>query len=160
MMVDFFRLSQNWVEWASWQGLSDISISTDCDDCQILFGSKDYSVHLRNDGVWWVIDTVDDRGQRSDADAKLSTFDLAEKYLIWRWVTQARSSLASGPLGADLYRQGYAPGIAVSQPDDAHIQVCLNGDCAILMTGTATIFSHIMLKSVEQIEQTARQGLT
>ena len=85
---------------------------------------------------------------------------MAENYLIWRWVTLARSSLASGPLGADLYRQGYAPGIEVSEVDGAHIKLCLHGDCAILIVGTATIFSHIMLKSVEQIEQTARKGIT
>jgi len=155
-MVDFSRLSANWVEWASRLGLPDISVSTDCHDCRILFSSKDYSVHLRYDGTWWVVDTVDDRGQRSNDDAKLSTFDLAEKYLIWRWVTLARSSLASGPLGADLYRQGYAPGIGVSQVDDAHIKVCLHDDCAILIVGTATIFSHIMSKSVDEIEQIAR----
>jgi hypothetical protein len=155
-MVDFSRLSANWVEWASRLGLSDISVLRDCDDCEILFSSKDYSVHLRNDGTWWVVDTVDDRGQRSNADAKLSKFDLAEKYLIWRWVTLARPRLASGPLGADLYRQGYAPGIEVSQVNDAHIKLCLNNDCAILVAGIATIFSHLMSPSVDDIEQIAR----
>jgi hypothetical protein len=159
-MVDFSRLSINWIEWASRLGLPDISVSTECDDCQILFRSKDYSVHLRTEGTWWVVDTVDDRGQRSDVDAQLSTFDLAEKYLTWRWVTLARSSLASGTLGADLYRQGYAPGIEVSDVDGAHIKLCLQGDCAIIIDGIATIFSHIMLKSVDQIEEIARQGLT
>jgi hypothetical protein len=126
-MVDFSRLSTNWIEWASRLGLPDISVSTECDDCQILFRSKDYSVHLRCEDHWWLVDTVDDRGERSDADAQLSTFDLAEKYLIWRWVTLARSSLASGPLGADLYRQGYAHGIAVSDVDGAHIKAMLAG---------------------------------
>ena len=155
-MVDFSRLSTNWVEWASRLGLPDVSVAADCDDCQILFRSRDYSVHLRREDDWWLVDTVDDRGQRSDADAQLSTFELAEKYLIWRWVTLARSSLASGPLGADLYRQGYAPGIEASEVDGAHIKLCLHGDCAILIVGTATIFSHIMLKSLDEIEQIAR----
>jgi hypothetical protein len=159
-MADFSRLSASWMEWMSRLGIPDTSVSTNCDDCQALFSSKDYSVHLRTEGNWWVVDTVNDRQQRINADAKLSTFDLAEKYLIWKWVTQARTNLASGPLGADLYKQGYAPGIEVSELDDAHIKVSLDGDCAILMTGTATIFSHIMLKSVDQIEQIARQGLT
>jgi hypothetical protein len=148
----------NWTEWISRLGIPDIYVSTDCDDCQVLFSSKDYSVHLRTDGGWWVVDTVNDRHQRTIADAKLSTFELAEKYLIWKWVTQASPSLASGPLGADLYKQGYGPGIDVAEVDDAHIKVCLEGDCAILMTGTATIFSHIMLKSVEEIEQLGHQG--
>jgi hypothetical protein len=105
-----------------------------------------------------VVDTVDDRGQRSNADAKLSTFALAEKYLIWRWVTLARPSLASGPLGADLYRQGFAPEIAVSQVSDAHIKICLHGDCAILVGGTATIFSHLMSKSVNEITELATEA--
>lgn len=155
-MVDFSRLSENWTEWAARVGLSDISVSSDCGDCQILFSSNDYSVHLRNDGAWWVVDTVDDRGRRINADAKFSTFDLAEKYLIWRWVTLARSDLSAGPLGGDLYIQGYAPGITVSNIDDAHIQVCLSDDCAVLITGTSTIFSHLMLKSVDEILELAR----
>jgi hypothetical protein len=159
-MVDFSRLSKSWTEWASQAGLSDISVSTDCDDCQIIFRSSDYSVHLRTEDNWWVIDTVDDRGQRIDGDAKLSTFGLAEKYLVWRWVTLARSSLASGPLGASLYKRGYAPGVDFSNVDNAHIELCLHGDCAILIAGTATIFSHIMLMSVDQIEHIARSPAT
>jgi len=79
-MTDFSRLSANWVEWSSIAQLSHIAVSTDCDDCQILFASRDYSVHLRNDGAWWIIDTDDDRGQRHNDTAKLSTFDLTEKY--------------------------------------------------------------------------------
>jgi hypothetical protein len=158
-MVDFSRLSRNWTEWMSRSGMQDIHVSTDCGDCQALFSSRDYSVHLRTDDNWWVVDTVNDRAQRTDADAKLSSFELVEKYLIWKWVTQAKSSLASGSLGADLYKQGYAPGIEVSELDIAHIKVCLGGDCALLMPGTAAIFSHIMLKSVDQIEQIARQSL-
>ncbi len=157
-MVDFPRLSANWYQWAPGIGGGDISVSTDCDDCEILFGSGDHSVHLRNDRSWWVVDTVDDRHHRQNAIAKLSTFDLAEKYLVWDWVTLARSSLASGSLGADLYRQGYAPGVEVSELGDGHIKICLNGDCAILISGTATIFSHLMSKSVDDIEQIANKA--
>lgn len=140
--------------------IPDVQVFTDCNDCEALFSSRDYSVHLRCEDSWWIVDTVNDRRQRINADARLSTFELAEKYLIWRWVTQARSSLASGPLSADLYKQGYAPGIEVSELNGAHIKLCLAGDCAILVSGTATIFSHIMLKSVDEIEQIAKQGLT
>jgi hypothetical protein len=155
-MADFSRLSANWVHWATASGLQDVSVSTECDDCQILFGSRDYSVHLRYDTDWWVVDTVDDRGQRSDADAKLSTFPLTEKYLIWDWISAARPSLASGSLGAELYKRGYAAEIQVADLDGAHIELCLHGDCAILISGTATIFSHIMLMSVDEIEEAAR----
>jgi hypothetical protein len=155
---DFSRLSANWAEWASQAGLVGISVLTDCNDCQILFSSNDYSVHLRNDGTWWVVDTVDDRGHRKNAVARLSSFNLAEKYLIWDWVTLARSSLASGSLGTDLYKQGYAPGVEVFELSDAHIKICFNGECAILISGTATIFSHLMSRSVDEIEQIANKA--
>jgi hypothetical protein len=61
-------------------------------------------------------------------------------------------------LGADLYRKGYAPGIEVSRVDDAHSKICLRSECAILITGIDRIFSHIMLKSVDEIEQIGREA--
>jgi hypothetical protein len=158
-MVDFSRLSASWLEWGSLSGLTDVSVTADCDDCQILFGSNDYSFHLRFEDDWWIVDTVDDRRQRKNADVKLSTYELAEKYLTWRWITSARSSLSSGSLGADLYRQGYAPGVEVNELNGTHAQLCLHDDCAILILGTATIFSHIMLKSVDDLEDIGRQGI-
>ncbi len=156
-MTDFSRLSANWREWAPSLGGGDISVSTDCADCDVRFNSHDYSVHLRNDGSWWIVDTVNDRGQRRNGAAKLSSFDLAEKYLIWDWATTARSDLASGALGADLARLGYAPGVAVSQADRGY-EICLNDDCAILSVVNATIFSHLMSKSIDEIEQMVRPG--
>jgi hypothetical protein len=158
-MVDFSRLSANWRQWAPSLGGGDISISADCDDCEILFSSGDYSVHLRKDGSWWVVDTVNDRGQRRDGAAKLSSFDLAEKYLIWDWATTARSNLAAGPLGADLARLGYAPDVEVSRAEKGY-QICLDDDCAILSVVNATIFSHLMSKSLDEIQQLVRQGLS
>lgn len=151
-MADFSRLSANWAQWAPVAGLQGVSVSTECDDCEILFQSRDYSVHLRHDGDWSMIATVDDRGQRSDADAKFSTFPLTEKYLIWDWITSARPKLASGSLGAGLYRQGFAAGIEAIDLDGAHIELRLDGDRAILISGTAEIFSHIMFMSVDEIE--------
>jgi hypothetical protein len=158
-MANFSRLSASWLEWAPLSGLKDVSATTDCDDCQILFRSDDYSFHLRFDDDWWLIDTVDDRGQRKNADVKLSAYELAEKYLTWRWITSARSSLSSGPLGAELYRQGYAPGVEVEELNGMHARLCLRNDCAILILGTATIFSHIMLKSVDDLERIGRQDI-
>ena len=156
-MADFSRLSTNWREWAPSLGGGDISVSTHCADCDVRFNSHDYSVHLHNDGSWWVVDTVNDRGQRRNGAARLSSFDLTEKYLIWDWATTARSDLASGALGANLARLGYAPGVAVSQADRGY-QICLNSDCAILSVVNATIFSHLMSKSVGEIEQMIRSG--
>ena len=157
-MPDFSRLSANWYRWAPGMGGGKISVSTDCDDCEILFSAADYSVHLRNDGHWWVVDTVNDRGQRRHGAAKLSNFALAEKYLIWDWATAARSSLASGRLGADLAKQGYAPGVKVAKAEGGY-EICLNDDCAVLSVVNATIFSHLMSNSVDEIERMVTQGL-
>lgn len=158
-MVDLSRLSASWVEWASISGLTGVRAATDCDDCRIVFGSNDFDFHLRTEDNWWVVDTVDERGHRRNADLRSSTFELAEKYLIWQWITAARSSLASGPLGRDLYRRGYAHGIEVTDVNGTHARLCLQDGCAILILGTATIFSHIMLMSVGEIERIGRQGV-
>lgn len=158
-MADFSRLSAAWIQWAPRGGLTEATASAACADCEILFASSDYSVHLYEDGSWWTVDTVDGRRQRSRGVAKFAKFDLAEKYLIWDWICSAFPSLASGDLGADLYRKGYAPGVDVNPLDDAHIEICLRGDCAVLVSGTSTIFSHIMLMSVDQIEQAAKRAL-
>lgn len=158
MTMDFSRLINNWLRLAPMFGARDVSVSETCDDCQIQFQSSDYSVHLRHEGSWWVTDTVDDRGQRTNGAAKFSSFDLAEKYLIWDWGTTARSSLSSGPLGADLYRLGYAPGIKVARVDRGY-EICSYDDRAILSVVNATIFSHLMTRSVDEIEQMVNDGV-
>lgn len=157
-MADFSRLSENWAEWAPASGLREAFVSTECDDCLVRFASRDASFHLRREGDWWLVDTIDDRGQRHDDDAKFSTFLLAEKYLIWNWVTAAKLSLATGRLGAELYRQGYAVGVEIAQLDGSHVELRLEGDIAVLISGTATTFSHIMLMSVDEIERAARSA--
>lgn len=154
-MTDFSRLSRDWIDWASAYSSSGGSVSTDCADCEILFSSSDYSVHLRTEDDWWLVDTVDDRGQRSNGEAKFSTFSLAEKYLIWNWASLADSRLASGSQGFDLYKRGYAEDVKVVDLAGYRVKVCFNGECAILFTGTATIYSHIMKKSAEEIERIA-----
>jgi hypothetical protein len=95
-MVDFSRLSANWRRWAPGLGSGNIDVVTGCRDCLICFKAGDYSVHLREEANWWIVDTVNDRGQRRSGDAKLSNFDLVERYLIWDWATAVRSDLASG----------------------------------------------------------------
>ncbi|MGV0043412.1 hypothetical protein ACRU43_02275 [Mycobacterium colombiense] len=157
-MADFSRLSANWRRWAPGLGGGDIDVTTDCDDCLICFKTDDYSVHLREDENWWIVDTVNDRGQRRSGDAKLSNFDLVERYLIWDWATTVRSDLASGPLGADLAKKGFAPGVEVSKVDTKY-KICSNADCAILSAVNATIFSHLLDKSVVEIEQMVTRGL-
>jgi hypothetical protein len=158
--ANFSRLSTIWSMWAPQAGLTSVVTSLTCGDCEITFQSADYSVHLRRDGDGWAIDVIDDRDHRSNGVAKFSTFDLAEKYLVWNWANFARSGLASGPLGTDLYKLGYAPGVGVSELDRGNVELCVNGDCATLVVGDATIFSHIMTKSVDEIVNiAARAGL-
>jgi hypothetical protein len=159
-MVDFSRLSANWVEWSSIAQLSNIAVSMDCDDCEIAFTSSDYSVHLRNDGTWWIIDTINDRGQRHNDAAKLSTFDLTEKYLIWTWASSARGAVGAERLGPRLYSLGFSPEIEVLPIKEGIAELRSHAGNAILMEPNATIFSHMMSKSVEEIEQMVREGIT
>lgn len=156
-MVDFSRLSANWVEWANRTRLSGIHVSVECTDCAILFASDDETFHLRQDHSWWVLDKVNDRGRRYDSVARFSSFSLSEKYLIWDWATSARSELASGSLGAELYATGYANDVAVTQVSEGMAQVCSGSECAILSVVNATIFSHLMANTVEEIEHMVRE---
>lgn len=156
-MADFSRLSASWQRWAPGMGGGNVSVTTNCEDCLICFRTDDYSVHLRDDGNWWVVDTVNDRGQRRRGVAKLSSFELTQKYLIWDWATAVRSDLASGPLGADLAKQGFAPNVEVSEVDTKY-KICSNGDCAILSAVNATIFSHLMAKPLDEIEKMITAG--
>lgn len=159
-MVDFSRLSSSWIEWSSIAQLPDIAISTDCDDCQITFSSHDYSVHLRHDGAWWIVDTVDDRGQQHNDAARLSTFELAEKYLIWTWASSARGAVGATRLGPRLYSSGFSPEVKVLPIKDGIAEVQSPAGKASLIEPYATIFSHLMMKSIDEIERMAREGVT
>jgi hypothetical protein len=156
-MVDFARLSENWFEWSNLARLGNVSVSTDCGDCEIVFDSSDYSVHLRNDGSWWIIDTVNDRGQRHNDTAKLSTFELTEKYLIWNWASSARGVVGAPRLGPQLYSLGVSPDAEVNPITEGVAEVRSSNGSAILMEPYATIFSHLMGKSVDEIEQMVRE---
>lgn len=140
-------------------GGGKISVSTNCDDCEILFDSSDYSAHLRNDGTWWIIDIVNDRGQRHNDTAKLSTFELTEKYLIWNWATSARGAVGAPRLGRQLYSLGVSPDAEVNPITEGIVEVRSSNRSAILMEPYATIFGHLMAKSVREIEQMVREGI-
>jgi hypothetical protein len=158
-MADFSRLSANWIEWSNMARLADIGVLANCNDCQFVFSSSDYSVHLRCDGAWWVIDTVDDRGQRHNDTAKLSTFDLTEKYLIWNWASSARGVVGAERLGPRLYSLGFSPDVEVTPIVEGIAEIRSSNGIAILMEPNATIFSHLMSKSVDEIEQMVRKGI-
>jgi len=50
------------------------------------------------------------------------------------------------------------PGVDFTELEAGKVKVCSDGDCAILVTGTATIFSHIMHISLDEIEEIGRVG--
>lgn len=150
---DFERLRRNWVRWSGMAQLREVSVSTSCEDCAVLFRSSDYSVHLRDGGTWWTVDTVDDRGQRQDATAAFSSFDLAEKYLVWIWGSAARSVARLPILGRRLYGRGFDPGVEAIPVGEGSYELRSPEGRAVLMEPYATIFSHLMGTPEEDIER-------
>ncbi|ORW09029.1 hypothetical protein AWC14_22210 [Mycobacterium kyorinense] len=137
-----------------------VSVSTECGDCQVSFISDDQSFHLRQDDNWWIVDEVDDRNKRYNATATLSTFQLAEKYLIWRWASFTRNALRLEAFGPQLYKQGYSSDVSLA-PAESEWRVELQSSAgnAILPQSDATIFSHLILKSVDEIEEMVMNGV-
>ena len=79
-MSNFTRLTEQWIKWTRLSGMTDVSVSEAVEDCLIRFTSADGSFFLRQEGVWWVIDEVDDRGKRH-ADTPIRQDSL---HLVWR----------------------------------------------------------------------------
>jgi hypothetical protein len=158
-MTDYSRLVNDWTYWAELAHFQGVSSSTSCEDCAVSFSSLDYSVHLRNEGTWWIIDTVDDRGQRNADAAKFSSYELAEKYLAWTWASLARSAIGAQPLGPGLYSQGIAPEIDTVEFKTGIYELRKGDERAVLVEPYATIFSHLLSKPLIEIEQMVRQGL-
>ncbi len=159
-MVDYSRLSTNWRKWTAISRLDEVSISRECDDCTIKFKATDYEFHLRQTESWWVVDTVNDRGQRHNDTAKLSTFELAEKYLIWKWGSMARGIVGAERLGPRLYALGYSHEVSVTQIAEGIAELHSPQGDAILMEPDATIFSHFIPRSIEDIEETLSEGIS
>ena len=155
-IADFGRLSRNWTYWSELGQLSEVSVSTSCVDCAILFTSSDYSVHLRHDGDWWAVDAVNDRRQRSNDTAKFSGYDLVEKYLVWIWGSMARSVLRAPILGQKLYAKGFDPSVEKTPVSRGVYELRSPEGRAVLSEPYATIFSHLIGRSEEDIEQMLR----
>ncbi|MCV7225189.1 hypothetical protein [Mycolicibacterium komossense] len=156
---DFDRLSRNWTYWSELALLGDISTSTSCPDCAVRFSSDQYSVHLRFDGSWWIVDTVDDRNQRHDDTAKFSSYALAEKYLVWIWASAARSVVRAPSLGPALYGLGFASDVNATPISAGIYELRSTEGSAVLMEPYATIISHLIHKSQDEIEQMVRTGV-
>ncbi|WP_006244505.1 hypothetical protein [Mycolicibacterium tusciae] len=159
-MTDFSYLSASWFEWTSLARMGHVSVSTDCQDCQILFKSDDESFHLRQDGEWWVVDRIDDRNQRHISVARFSTFGLLEKYLVWRWSWLARAAVDAKPLGAQLHSLGMAPGVEAAATDrEGAVELRSTDGSAVVPRSVENIFSQLMSKPMDEIEQLVHKGL-
>ncbi len=142
-------------------GIGGVKVSTECDDCDIAFLSDDNSVHLRHTDGWWKVDTVNDRNQRHDDIASLSNYELAEKFLIWRWASFARSAMGARQLGAELHSRGPLSAVEfVRTPRDYVVELRLHDDRAVVSEASATVFSHVMSMSVEEIESLVTQDIS
>lgn len=160
MMVDYSRLRRSWDEWTSLAGMTRVSSSTDCDDCEIRFESDDQSFHVRQDDGWWTIDAVDDRGHRYNSTAKFSTFNLAEAYLIWRWASVTREAVGAKSLGHELRARGMASGTeALPTEREYFVELRVSRGSAILPVSNAAVFSHLISKSVDDVERMVREGV-
>lgn len=157
---DVTRLRDSWLFWSVRAGLTNPGVSEPNAENEIRFVSDDYSVHLRDLGDWWVMDTVDDRGQARENVAKFSSYELAEKFLLWEWSSAARNALHLTRLGPELYARGIDPKIETVEINTGIYELRLAGERAILMEPSATIFSHLMSKSVEEIDAMVRVGIT
>lgn len=151
--TDFSRLSGSWCYWAPLAGLANTQVSEAFSDREISFTSDDHSVHLHIDEGWWVVDTVDDRGQLHSDSARFTTYDLVEKYLLWQWSSAARNALRRPRIGPRLYSLGHDSNVQFLPIKEGIFELRAPEGRAVLMEPAATIFSHLMRKSFGEIEE-------
>lgn len=155
----FARLTRNWLFWAPLCGLEERKVSDRLSANEIRFTSSEYSVHLREDAEWWVVDTVDDRGQLRENVAKFSTYELAEIFLVWHWASTARNVLRLPRFGRELYSLGIALNVEATALAEGIYELRAAEGRAVLLEPEATIFSHLMSKSINEIETISKAGV-
>lgn len=159
-MTDFARLSSNWIKWTTMIGIGGVSVSAECEDCDIAFLSDDNSVYLHHYDGWWAVDTVNDRGHRYNNIAEFSTYDLVEKFLIWRWASIARTAIGAKQLGAELHSRGPMPNVEFAEASRDHfVELRAQDGTAVVSEASATVFSHVMCMSVDEIERLLNQDI-
>ncbi|WP_131833292.1 hypothetical protein [Mycobacteroides abscessus] len=156
-MTDFTRLSNDWVDWSNWMRMSNVSASVES-GYHASFNSDDESFFLREEAGWWLIDRVNDRGERHNDIGSFSNFELAEKYLVWTWAANLTNASELGP---DLYAKGMNPEVVVN-PTDSEWRFELDSSVGKARLGepSATIFSYLMFVPTEQIEQRAKRTVS
>lgn len=93
------------------------------------------------------------------ADQRYQAFELAENYLIWTWASSARGAIGPTRLGPLLYSSGFSPEVEVMPIKEGMPEVRSPAGNAVLIEPSATIFSHLMTKSIDEIERMVREGL-
>ena len=153
-MANFTRLATDWTTWSQWLRMSNVSVSinSEHDAC---FKSDDDTFYLRKNGEWWIIDRINDRGEHHNDIGSFSNFELAEKFLIWRWT---RAVTNAPELGPELYARGMNPDVTVN-PTDSEWRHELDSSAGKARLGepSATIFSYLMHTPTAHIEQRANQ---
>jgi hypothetical protein len=134
--------------------MANVSVSAARDDTEVDFLSDDQSFYLRKDDGWWTLDVINDRGARYNDVARFSTFDLAEKFLIWRWGSTMRDVLGARIFGPELYALGRSSDVVVVPTENEWLfELQSDAGSVRLSEPAATIFSHLMSKSADEIEQ-------
>ncbi|MFA4083612.1 hypothetical protein [Mycobacteroides salmoniphilum] len=156
-MADFSRLSKDWTEWSNWMRMTKVAVVGENGQDLAGFVSDDGSFYLRQDNGWWILDETDDRGHRYADTASFSNFELAEKYLVWRWT---RTVTNAPELGPELYARGMNPDVVVRPTDNEwRVELESSAGTARLSEPAATIFSYLMTTPTSEIEQRANQAV-
>lgn len=158
-MNDFSQLSESWLYWGRLAGLSNVQSLSISQVDDLWFRSDDHSVHIRREDESWVIDTVDERGQLHSDIAKFSTFSLAEKFLVWDWASAARNAIRLPRFGPEFYALGMDANVRATPLKEGIYELETPEGRAVLMEPSATIFSHLISKSLSEIEELVSQGL-
>jgi hypothetical protein len=155
----FSKLSTEWLEWTALARIPNAEIAVGDDD-EVLFKSREDSYRLRLSDNRWTIDEIDDRGHCYSDTASFSNFILAEKYLIWRWASTARTALGVRQLGAYYHSLGVNLGVQSRPASRANnIELQLREGTAIVPESSAAIFSHVLEMSLDEIDAAVRAGI-
>ncbi|MUL64173.1 hypothetical protein BOO86_06825 [Mycobacterium sp. CBMA 234] len=107
-----------------------------------------------------MLDETDDRGKKYVETAKFSTLELTEKYLTWKWASFARTIRGLPALGPQLYQQGFSGDVTVSPTSNEwRNEMTDSTGSAILPQPDSTIFSHLMPKTLSEIDRFVGQGI-
>lgn len=160
MTVNFTDLAASFRSWTDRAGMANATVATSEGGQGMLFKSDDEAYELRHDDGWWVVDEIDDRGRRYADTGHFSTIGLAQKYLLWRWASTARTALGAKQLGANYHSLGMNAKVdGLPSPVSDFVELHLAEGIAILPNSNAAMFSHILDMPSARIVQIVSEGL-